>query len=120
MNDERDPILQALFAESNDDLNPEPFISSVMKQASNRRFVSILRAGAAVLVLLGVTIFLPFDITRLGILITQGLANELVSIGNVYAAWLLAPVNNVASLIVLCFKAVRIALKRARTATYAN
>ena len=120
MNEERDPNLQALFVEANDDLEPEPFTSSVMKHASNRRFISLLRAGAAVLVFLGVMVFLPFDLTRLSVLITQGLATELISIGNVYAAWALAPVNNVAGLIVLCFKAVRMALKRARTATYAS
>ena len=120
MNEDRDPALQALFAEANDDLDPNPFTSNVMEHVSNRKVSLLIRVGAVLAALIAILVLLPVDLLSLSVLIVQGFATEIVSLGNGYAAWILAPINNVASVIVLSFKGVRMAIKRARTANYAS
>ena len=53
-------------------------------------------------------------------LVAQGLSISLVDLGEGWLAWVLAPVNSVASLLVLSVKALRMGAARVRRASYAS
>ena len=52
-------------------------------------------------------------------LVAQVLTRSLIDLGDRWLAWVLAPVNNIGSLLVISAKAVRVAWKKVRGASYA-
>ena len=122
MDEERDPILQNLFAESQHDLDGAAFIASVMARS---RFLRIRRflpwIGGTLALLVGLLLLVPLQ--EFGVLIalyvTDVLTITLVDLGEGWLALVLSPVNNIASLIVLGVKALRMGRKKIVGASYA-
>ncbi len=99
MTDERDPALQALFAEAEQDLPAEDFTHGVMAQveAEGKQFAHRWLLGAVVL--LACAWFLAAPVQEAVALLTQGLSVTLVDMENPFLAQVLSPVNSVAGMI---------------------
>jgi len=121
MTEHRDPVLQAMFAvdqtEQNDQ-DAQAFTASVM--AKTRRLVYQL-AGALCAVfaamLLCVWIF-AIPLQEVVQMVTQTMSATLFDLGDGWVSWVVAPVNNIASLIVISLKAIRIIHKKVIRASY--
>ncbi len=120
MTEDRDPVLHALFVEAQRDLEGEEFIAQVMLRAQKLKYRIITGiVGAAVLFLVFAWIF-SLPIFDLAFIVTEGLGTELLAIGNASAAWILAPINNIATALVVLYKVMRMGVNKARTASYVN
>jgi hypothetical protein len=119
MTDERDPILLALFQEAHGDLDGETFTARVLDQTRSQRYLVILGLSCLGMVLAGSAWFfnIPVEVAQL---ITQALTTTLIDLGNSWVAWLFSPINNVASLLVLGVKAIRVFQQRIVGASYVN
>jgi hypothetical protein len=119
MTEERDPVLQALFVEARQELSSEEFTAQLMAKTQNMRY-RIIGSGifVAVLILVGAALF-SLPLQEFALLVTQLLGTELISLGDSLVAWLILPINNLASLLVLSAKAMRMLWKKTRTASYA-
>lgn len=112
MADDRNPIVENLFAEPVQDLAGDAFVDGVMTQTRNRVYW-LIGALAAVALMLG-SIAWFFSSTALEIvqLLTRILTTSLFDAGEGWMAWILLPVNSIAGLLVICTKAARMAWKR--------
>jgi len=119
MTDDRDPLLEALFAEAQHDLDGEPFTARVMAQTRFVRYRVFAPWIGVALILAGGAWFLaiPLEVAQL---IAQALATTLIDLGGGWLAWLLSPVNNIAALLVLGVKTIRIGWKKIIGASYAS
>jgi hypothetical protein len=118
MMDDRDPLLQSLFDEARRDLDGEAFIAKVMAKSRFLRYRVVapwicvglmLAAGAWYLAI-------PLEVAQL---MAQVLTTTLVDLGDGWLAWAFSPVNNIAALLVLIVKAIRIARKKIIGTSYA-
>ncbi len=119
MADDRDPLLQTLFAEAQHDLDGEAFTAQVMAQTRNLRYRLAAGLSCLALVLAACAWFfaIPLEVAQL---ITQVLTISLIDLGDSWLAWAFSPINNIASLLVLSVKAIRMGKKKITSATYAN
>ncbi len=119
MTDERDPLLQTLFAEAQHDLDGEIFTAHVMAQTRFLRYRVVAACICVALILATGVWFLaiPFELAQL---MAQVLATTLIDLGDSWLAWLFSPVNNIAALLVLSVKAIRIGRKKIIRASYAS
>lgn len=118
MTDDRDPLLQSLFTEAQPELDGEAFTAAVMARTRFLRYrlIAPWLAGAMV-VAVCVLFFVPLQ--AFALLLAQGLAITIVDLGDSWVAWVLSPINSVASVIVLGVKAVRMGMKRVKRLSYA-
>ncbi len=119
MTDHRDPRLQALFAEPQQELAGEAFVTSVMNRTRFLKYrVTIPIIGALLVAAVAAWFFaIPLELVQF---VSQGLAITLVDLGDGWMGWMVSPVNNPASLAVLSVKAIRIARKKILAASYVN
>ena len=122
MDEERDPILQKLFAESQHELDGEAFTASVMTRSRFLRYQRLLPWLGGALAL-AVSLLLLVPLQEFGVLIalfvTDILTITLFDLGEGWLALVFSPVNNIASLIVLGVKALRMGRKKIIGASYA-
>ncbi len=111
MTNDRDPLLQNLFAEAEQELDGEVFTSSVMAQARALRYRAMAGWSTAALLLAFIAWLLGIP-QELPQFIAQSLTTTLVDLGDSWLAWLISPINNIASLAVLSVKAIRIWMKK--------
>jgi len=119
MTDERDPTLEALFAEARDELDGEMFTARVMQRSRFARYRTAAGwLAAALLLVVGAgALFTPLQ--EFALLIGQGLTTALIDMGDGWWALVVAPINSVASVLVLLVKGTRMAMARVRSASYA-
>ena len=119
MTDGRDPLLQSLFVEARHDLDGEMFSARVMAKTRFLRYRVVVAGLCVALILAAGAWFLaiPLEVAQL---VAQVLATTLVDLGDSWLAWLLSPVNNIAALVVLCVKAIRIGRKKIIRTSYAS
>ncbi|MDP7357226.1 MAG: hypothetical protein QF828_02225 [Pseudomonadales bacterium] len=119
MTDDRDPLLQTLFEEAGHDLDGGAFTARVVAQTRILRYRAVVGLSSVALMLaVGAWFFaVPVEIAQL---ITQVLTISLIDLGDSWIAWLLSPINNIASLVVLSVKSIRVARKKITGASYAN
>jgi hypothetical protein len=111
MTDDRDPSIQNLFAEAEEELEAEVFTASVLVQA--RAFRYRIMAGWSLAALTLAFIAWLLDIPQeLPQLIAQSLTATLVDLGDSWLSWLFSPINNIASLIVLSVRALHVGMKK--------
>lgn len=118
MTDDRDPRLQALFADAQGELDGEEFVTGVMaKTRKPKQLLIVVLSGLALLLVAGTWLFsLPaFEISQV---IATALTTTLIDLGEGWAAWILSPVNNIASLVVLSLKGIRMIQKKVRGVSY--
>ena len=118
MTDDRDPRLQALFADTRVELDGEEFVTRVM--AKTRKPKQLLITGLAGLLLLLVASVWLFSLPAFEIsqTIATALTTTLIDLGEGWIAWVLSPVNNIASLTILSIKAIRTLQKKVRGGSY--
>ena len=115
MTEHRDPVLQSLFAvepTAPNGKDAQVFTAGVM--AKTRRFVyKVAGVLSAVLVamLLCIWIF-AIPLQEVVQLVTQTVSATLFDLGDGWLSWVAAPVNNIASLIVISLKLIRIVHKK--------
>ena len=106
MNEERDPRLEALFGEAEQELSDDRFTMQVMMSVERRRRrVLAGRLGiAAMLVAFELMLSAPLQ-SSVGIL-TDALAAPLIDVGSDWLALIAAPLNSVAGLVGMLFLGV--------------
>ena len=116
--DERDPLLQTLFADAQLELTEETFTAKVMSRSRLIRYRVLIPWVALALLLAAGAWFLgiPVEVAQF---VTQVLNTTLFELGDSWLAWMLSPVNNVAALIVIVVKAIRIGRRKLIAGSYA-
>ena len=99
--EDRDPALQALFAEARDELPEAEFTGRTMAEIDRLRRRAVIAWGLIGLVLLVVAGLLASALQDAVVLLTGGLNLSLVQIDNQMVAELLSPLNTVASAVAL-------------------
>jgi hypothetical protein len=120
-NEDRDPLLQSLFAEAEQELDGSALTAQVMARTRSFR-LTLLAGGASALLLLLAGARLVFDVPLFdfAVLISEVLATPLVNLGEGWLALLLLPVNTIASLLVIMFKALRVFQKKVAGASFSS
>jgi len=118
MTDDRDPRLQALFADARAELDGEEFVTRVI--AKTRKPKQFVIAGLATIALIMAAAAWLFTLPILGIsqVVATALTTTLIDLGEGWLAWVLLPVNNIASVLALCIKALRMIHQKVRGASY--
>lgn len=114
MTEERDPLLQSLFAESVPAVGATEFTEGVMTKTYALR-QKLIAAGliAGVLLILYVWVFgAPLQDVVLSL--TQVLSMNIIDIGENWLALILSPLNSVAGLLALAVKGVLTVQKKLR------
>jgi len=114
MTDERDPLLQSLFTESQAVSIDDAFTENVMTKtyALRREVITAGVIASALLVLYTVLFGAPLQ--EFVILIAQFLSTELIDMGESWLALIVSPLNSVAGLLALLFKGFLTLQKRLR------
>ncbi len=99
MNDERDPMLEALFAQSADTRVEENFTARVMAQVEARRRKVLVARVAIVTLIIGLEWLLSSPLQNFVGELTQILSTSLVDVKNDWLASAIAPLNSIAGLI---------------------
>lgn len=113
MTEQRDPFLETLFAEARQELDGKVITTQVM--ARTRSVKLLLLAGgvsAALILVAGARLIFSIPLFDFAVLISQVLATPLFTLGEGWLALLLLPLNTIASLLVILFKALRIFQKK--------
>ncbi len=119
MTEERDPVLQALFVEARRELSDEEFTAQIMARTQNLRYRIMVGGLFVALLVLVVAGLFSLPLQEFALLITQVLSTELITVGNGLVTWVFAPVNNLAGLLVISGKLMRMIWKKAKSASYA-
>ena len=120
MTDDRDPVLQSLFAANRVELSdPDGQLFTARVMAKTRKLVYGLATVVIVLALLVIASALLLGIPIQEVIenITQTLATTLFDFGDGWVSWVLMPVNNIAGLLVLILKVFRMVWKKVRVAS---
>ncbi len=112
MTNDRDPVLQKLFAESEEDLDGDVFTARVMSQAGRVNRVSIARRLVLGILLLVCAWFAAAPLLHASALLTQGLLAPLLPLESGLFTLLLAPVNSYAAGLALVLLVVAAACRR--------
>ena len=123
MSEHRDPVLQTLFDVDKKNLNnqdSEAFTARVMaKTRSLRYWLAGILGVVALIFLICVWIF-EIPLQEVVQIITQALGTTLFDLGDSWVSWVFTPVNNIASLLVLSVKAVRVIRKKVLGVSWSN
>jgi hypothetical protein len=110
--DDRDPTLQALFAEAEEDLAGEAFIGRAMRRIDNlRRRASLGWIGAGLLLALCAWL-LATPLRDATFLLTQRLSLPVVDLDASWLAQILSPLNSIGSLLALALLTLRVAHRK--------
>jgi len=108
MMDDRDPVLQALFASPQEDLAGEVFTMRVMSQTDNLKSRATIRR-----VFIGLALgLLTIPLQELAVPLTQLMVVSLFDLDNLVLAQVLAPLNTVGSALSMVLLGMRVVYKR--------
>jgi len=120
MTEQRDPHLQALFANARQELDGEAFTTGMMAKTRLQRYrVPAMIAGVAVLVIVCAILLAPSLLT-FALLTAQTLTTNLVELGDGWLGLALSPINNIASLLILGTKLSLMGWKVVSRTNYTN
>lgn len=102
MTDEQDPSLHALFAEAEEDLPGDAFVSGVTERIQRQKSRTLALRIAGCLGVLMIAVLFAGPAQHAVSALTLALTYPLVSVDNQLLAQLLLPLNNVAALVALC------------------
>ena len=120
MTDDRDPVLSSLFASSAVDQDDREFTEHVVAKTRSLRYKIVAGMLAVALVLVAIAWLFSLPVQEIVYLITEGLTTSLVDLGEGWPAWVLAPINNVASVLVISLKAIRMLRKKIISTSYVS
>jgi hypothetical protein len=118
MADDRDQLLQTLFTEAARDLDDGAFTTRAVKQTRGLQYRIITGGIGVALALIACAWIFTAPFQAFALHITQGLATPLIDLGEIRLAWIFSPVNNIASLLVLMAKIMRMLWKKAVSVSY--
>lgn len=99
MSDERDPLLDSLFARAERELVEDRFTANVMARVATRRRNVLIGRLAIVALLIALEVLLSDPLQNYTGVITQVLSMSLVKLESGMVALVLAPINSIAGLI---------------------
>ena len=99
MNDERDPLLESLFARAERELVEDKFTAQVMAQVATRRRNVLIGRIAIVALLVSLELLPSTPLQNSAGIITQALSTSLVELEGGAVATVVSPINSVAGLI---------------------
>ncbi len=112
-----DPVLEALFARAETPAPDEEFTEAVMDRTRRfkRRFLTGLGIGVLTFAAIALASYLAFPalVTEWATLAFGMISMPIISLGEGWLAWLLAPINTVGAVLVALYKLIRIASKKA-------
>jgi len=112
-NEQRDPLLQSLFDDAEQELDGTALTAKVMARTRSYKLLLLTGGASGVLALLGgAWLLFGVPLFDFAVLLSEVLATPLFNLGEGWLALLLLPVNTVASLLVLLFKALRVVQQR--------
>ena len=119
MTEDRDPYIQSLFAEAQQNLDGEAFTAAVMAQTTNFRYRVITGFVCVALAMAACAWYfaIPLEVAQLT---AQILTTTLIDLGDTWLAWALSPINNIASLLALSVKVLRSGRKKILAASYTS
>ena len=123
MTEHRDPVLQTLFAVDQidqDDQDAQAFTARVMAETRKLIYQLLGVLAAVALVLLTCVWVFAIPLQDVVQLVTQTVSATLFDLGDGWASWVFAPVNNIASLIVISLKVIRMLHKKVLSASYTS
>ncbi|MEX3007499.1 hypothetical protein [Hoeflea sp. TYP-13] len=112
MTDDRDPKLQALFAEAEEDLSAGDFTANVMNDVAGLKRRALILRLCAGLALVACAWLLAMPLQDAASHLSQGLMTPLIGLENPLLAQLLLPLNNVAFPIALALLGLRFIRRR--------
>jgi hypothetical protein len=112
MTDERDPMLQALFADAEHDLPHDEFVARVMASTRQHKRTSRIVWMLAVVIVIPIAWLIMTIAHDSVLLLTQSLTNPLVALDDRLLAQLLSPVNNFGFLLALVVIGIRLFYKK--------
>jgi hypothetical protein len=118
MSNERDPHLQALFARADETLDGPGFTDQVMQLRRRRKIQRLLVVMLAATALLILTSQFLQTLQSVALVSTQVLSIELIDLGGSSISWILAPVNNLATLLVIIGKGLKMSWDKVRHSSY--
>ena len=110
--DNQDLLLQTLFAKDQPALDGEIFTAKVMTKTRKLGYRPVAALAAVALVMAVVVWVFAIPTREFVQIIAQGLTTTIFDLGEGWMAWVLTPINNIASLLVLGVKAIRMARKK--------
>lgn len=117
MTDDRDPFLESLFAEAESELDGRQFTAQAIAQPQKLK-QRLLAAGAGIALLIALCAWiLAIPVQEFSLLLTQVLSTPLFDPGETSVSWILVPVNNLASGLLLVAKLLRMGWKKITGAT---
>jgi hypothetical protein len=119
MSEHHDPILESLFADAEQDLQDADFTAQVISRIRRRNTGMLLSWVTGGIVLMTVTWLVALPLGEFGRLAAQALTSALFDLGSSWPAGLLAPINNVGSLLLLALKVGSMTWKKIRSASWA-
>ncbi len=99
MNDERDPLLESIFARAERELVEDKFTAQVMAQVATRRRNVLIGRLAIVALLVALELLLSTPLQNSAGVITQVLSTSLVELEGGAVATVVSPINSIAGLI---------------------
>jgi len=114
MTEERDPLLQALFADSHAEATDDEFTRNVMTKTYALRQKLIATGTVAGVLLILYTVLFGAPLQDFAILIAQFLSTNIINIGESWIALLISPLNSFAGLLALLFKGLLALQKKLR------
>lgn len=99
MSDDRDPLLESIFEQANDELNDVDFVDNVMARVARRRRNVLLGRIGLVAVLVAFEFMLSAPLQNSVGIASQALGASLLEVNNEWLGLIVAPINSVAGII---------------------
>lgn len=112
MTNDRDPILQELFASPVQELAGDRFVDEVMTRTRRRTYALFGTLATLMLALVVSVLLAPGPALSWAKMLTGVLTTPLFDLGEGWLAWFLLPVNSFAGLLVISGKIARMAWKK--------
>ena len=119
MNEQRDPLLETLFAEAEQTLEGDALTARVLARTRNFRYL-LLTGGtaAAAAMLVGTWLFFGIPLFEFAVLVAAFLTTPLLELGEGWLALALLPINTVASALIVLLKGARVLQKKIVAASF--
>jgi hypothetical protein len=112
MSDERDPVLEALFAESQQELSDDRFTNAVLARVEARRRRVLLGRLAIVVLLIAFELLLDAPLQHSLGALAEALNTPLFDTGAGWFSILLTPLNSLAGLVGLVLFAIHLLYRK--------
>lgn len=120
MSNERDPRLQALFVGADETLEDSEFTQQVIQRMHRHKVQWLFAIAVAAIALLAIATQFLLPLQSIVLVLTQALNIELIDLGNSPASWILAPINNLATLLIILGKGMKMSWEKIRQFSYTS